>query len=252
MWQRFQGHSFLLLSCVALVYSYGTGHGRCERITIPMCIDLKYNMTSMPNLVGHSNQNDAGVSVHEFIPLVQYNCSPLLKFFLCSLYAPMCTEQVEETLVIPPCRSMCLSVKERCEPVLKKFNFPWPDILSCDNLPIQSDRRNLCIEPAGDSSDGGQNTPMPGGYIPPLPPGFPMPPSSTTPPEPHCPDRFAYVSDLPQNRSCAPLCNTDVYFRREDKNFAQVAMAFLCVWFWGNQIRPGYPSRVTGRSSFIL
>jgi len=49
--------------------------------------------------------------VHEFIPLVHIGCSRLLKFFLCSLYAPMCTEQVDETLVIPACRAMCLHVK---------------------------------------------------------------------------------------------------------------------------------------------
>ena len=51
------------------------------------------------------------LQVHEFIPLVHIGCSPLLKFFLCSLYAPMCTEQVDETLVIPACRAMCLQVK---------------------------------------------------------------------------------------------------------------------------------------------
>jgi len=49
--------------------------------------------------------------VHEFIPLVHIGCSRLLKFFLCSLYAPMCTEQVDETLIIPACRAMCLQVK---------------------------------------------------------------------------------------------------------------------------------------------
>jgi len=49
--------------------------------------------------------------VHEFIPLVHIGCSRLLKFFLCSLYAPMCTELVDETLVIPACRAMCLDVK---------------------------------------------------------------------------------------------------------------------------------------------
>ena len=87
--------------------------GRCERITIPMCADMRYNLTRMPNLVGHRTQKDAAAQVQEFIPLVQLGCSRLLKFFLCSLYAPMCTEQVDETLVIPACRSMCLEVKSQ-------------------------------------------------------------------------------------------------------------------------------------------
>jgi len=61
------------------------------------------------------------VQVHEFIPLVHIGCSRLLKFFLCSLYAPMCTEQVDETLVIPACRAMCLNVKVLMSPVTNKL-----------------------------------------------------------------------------------------------------------------------------------
>ena len=60
-------------------------YARCERITIPMCMDMKYNLTRMPNLVGHSNQKDAAIQVHEFTPLVRYGCSRLLRFFLCAL-----------------------------------------------------------------------------------------------------------------------------------------------------------------------
>ena len=97
--------------------------GRCERITIPMCADMRYNLTRMPNLVGHRTQKDAAAQVQEFIPLVQLGCSRLLKFFLCSLYAPMCTEQVDETLVIPACRSMCLEVKSQ----VREMMYSSPD-----------------------------------------------------------------------------------------------------------------------------
>jgi len=109
--------------------------GRCERITIPLCSTMKYNMTRMPNLVGHTNQKDAELQVHEFIPLVQFGCSRLLTFFLCSVYAPMCTEQVDETMVIPACRSMCLEVQAKCEPVLQRFDYRWPAVLDCSRLP---------------------------------------------------------------------------------------------------------------------
>jgi len=37
--------------------------GRCEKITIPLCTGMKYNMTRMPNLVGISNQKDAALQV---------------------------------------------------------------------------------------------------------------------------------------------------------------------------------------------
>lgn len=32
---------------------------QCERITVPACQGLGYNMTAMPNLAGHNSQLDA-------------------------------------------------------------------------------------------------------------------------------------------------------------------------------------------------
>ena len=40
--------------------------GRCERITVPLCLDMKYNMTRMPNLVGQTNQAEAASQVRIF------------------------------------------------------------------------------------------------------------------------------------------------------------------------------------------
>ncbi len=228
------------------ILGYGFNYGSCEQITIPMCMDMKYNMTRMPNLVGHTHQKDAALGVHEFIPLVQVGCSPLLKFFLCSLYAPMCTRQVDETLVIPPCKSMCLEVKSKCEPILVSFNFRWPDILDCDNLPERSDRTNLCMEaprvgehPEEDAGDTHVDLHNPGG-------GFTQNPeltrllealkgksttqkvpASTTNPLHSCPDRFIYVEKPKKNDSCSPLCNIDVYFKQKDKDLTEI---WMIIW----------------------
>ena len=46
-------------------------HGRCEPITIPLCKDIMYNQTIMPNLLNHQKQDDAGLEVHQFYPLVK-------------------------------------------------------------------------------------------------------------------------------------------------------------------------------------
>jgi len=46
-------------------------HGRCEPISIPLCKDIQYNMTIMPNLLNHQKQDDAGLEVHQFYPLVK-------------------------------------------------------------------------------------------------------------------------------------------------------------------------------------
>jgi len=44
----------------------GRSSGRCEKITIPLCLDMKYNMTRMPNLIGHATQAEAAMQVRYF------------------------------------------------------------------------------------------------------------------------------------------------------------------------------------------
>ena len=222
-------------------------YNRCERITIPLCLNMRYNMTRMPNLVGHTNQKDATMQVHEFLPLVQIGCSRFLTFFLCSLYAPMCTDMQqmgEETMVVPACRSMCLEVKSKCEPVLKRLDFVWPPALDCAQLPLKSDPKKgiLCMEVPMDMYDqedlgtSGPHSKLNDEWIQ----YFddykdkvsqdkvkePKPPAVV------CPDRFLFVDKIhKRNNSCAPRCNIDVTFRREDKNFAEtwtVVWASLC------------------------
>jgi hypothetical protein len=45
------------------------------------------------------------VTVHQFWPLVEIQCSDDLRFFLCSMYAPICIEDYQGRL--PACRSVC-------------------------------------------------------------------------------------------------------------------------------------------------
>ncbi|XP_046326849.1 frizzled-9-like [Haliotis rufescens] len=217
-------------------------NAKCEPITIPMCLDMRYNFTRMPNMVGHSNQKDAAIQVHEFLPLVQIGCSKLLKFFLCSLYAPMCSDMVEETMIILACRSMCEKVKKECAPVLASFNFPWPEMLSCENLPDKSNKDNLCIEAPNVTEEPEFKTGAPvepnfDSFNPELRRIFESFRKTTTEPSkygrPHyrdsdiCPTRFVHVEKLEGNNSCAPRCDIDVYFREEDKAFAEI---WMIVW----------------------
>jgi len=57
-------------------------HGRCEPITIPLCKDIQYNMTIMPNLLNHQKQDDAGLEVHQFYPLVKVMASKNIQALL--------------------------------------------------------------------------------------------------------------------------------------------------------------------------
>jgi len=126
-------------------------HGKCEQITIPLCTNIEYNETIMPNLLGHAKQEEAGMEVHQFFPLVKVKCSEHLQFFLCSVYAPVCTILPE---AIPPCRSLCLAAREGCEELMNKFGFQWPPALECSKYPVASQETGqLCV---GDTSGSGR------------------------------------------------------------------------------------------------
>lgn len=115
-------------------------HNKCEPITISICKNIHYNMTIMPNLLGHTRQEEAGFEVFQFAPLVKVGCSPDLQFFLCLLYVPLCTILDHP---IPPCRSLCESARA-CETVMKNFRIDWPENLECSKFP-QDGTGTLCV-----------------------------------------------------------------------------------------------------------
>uniref|UniRef100_A0A8B9SED8 Frizzled-5 n=1 Tax=Apteryx owenii TaxID=8824 RepID=A0A8B9SED8_APTOW len=115
---------------------------RCE-ITVPMCKGIGYNLTYMPNQFNHDTQDEAGLEVHQFWPLVEIQCSPDLRFFLCSMYTPICLPDYAKPL--PPCRSVCERAKAGCSPIMQQYGFAWPERMSCDRLPVLGDSEVLCM-----------------------------------------------------------------------------------------------------------
>ncbi|KAI3356477.1 hypothetical protein L3Q82_017219 [Scortum barcoo] len=71
-------------------------------------------------------------------------CSPDLLFYLCAMYAPICTIDFQHE-PIKPCKAVCERAKQGCEPVMKRYNHSWPESLACTELP-QYDR-GVCISP---------------------------------------------------------------------------------------------------------
>jgi hypothetical protein len=53
-------------------------HGKCEPIQIPLCKDIQYNETIMPNLLTHTKQEDAGMEV--IISTMLKSCPCLFKW----------------------------------------------------------------------------------------------------------------------------------------------------------------------------
>ncbi|XP_048883082.1 frizzled-2-like [Brienomyrus brachyistius] len=199
-------------------------HGFCQPISIPLCTDIAYNQTIMPNLLGHTNQEDAGLEVHQFFPLVKVQCSPELKFFLCSMYAPVCTV-LEQAL--PPCRSLCERARQGCEALMNKFGFQWPDSLACETFPVHG-AGELCV---------GQNTSE---RSPPISPTVSV--TDDPHPEGNADGRFRCPAALmvPQylnyrflgEEHCGAPCEPSkphgmMYFSQEEQKFARI---WIGIW----------------------
>lgn len=63
--------------------------------------------------------------------MVNLQCSPELRMFLCSLYAPVCSEYGRITL---PCRRLCLQAKSDCYRLMDMFGVSWPEEMDCNRL----------------------------------------------------------------------------------------------------------------------
>lgn len=136
-------------------------HGQCEPISVEICAGKWYNQTTMPNLLGHQKQDEVGMELMQFMPLIKVNCSEDIHLFLCSIYVLMCSVLEEP---IPPCRSLCESAR-KCEDIMRKFEHSWPENLECSQFPTQEER--ICFaknttDPSGVSPTAGPT--MGGGY----------------------------------------------------------------------------------------
>ena len=170
--------------------------GRCEEITIPMCRGIGYNWTSMPNSLHHDSQEEAGLEVHQFWPLVEIHCSPDLRFFLCSIYAPICLKDYPNS--IPACKSVCLRAEAGCAPLMRKYGFAWPERMQCDKFPQYGDPHNICM----DERNG--TLPAPTAMTPvDLPvPGLGGGVDGKKPPPPVVPSVFPKLCKGPNKRQC--------------------------------------------------
>lgn len=139
--------------------SYHSPIKKCEEITIPMCRGIGYNQTAYPNDFYHETQEEAGLEVHQFWPLVEIKCSPDLKFFLCSMYTPICLPDYHKP--VPACRGVCERARKGCAPIMQQYNFEWPEKFNCEALPLPN-QEQLCMEQPNHVEEGDdQTTPAP-------------------------------------------------------------------------------------------
>lgn len=219
---------------------------RCEEITLPMCVNIGYNLTRMPNEMNHDTQEEAGLEVHQYWPLVEMKCSSDLRFFLCSLHVPICLPDYSKPL--PPCRDLCRRAREGCEPIMLRYGFFWPERMDCDKFPVQGASSDvLCMDQnKSESKDRSQARPKPPRNCknpkncPDAPPALEgaKRPRGGVARECSCQCKAPFVplgKDSPlYNRSiaaggvpnCAHPCQ-DVFFNADEKEFANV---WITLW----------------------
>ncbi|XP_067840258.1 frizzled-3 [Heptranchias perlo] len=128
------GEMLWTLYALSAFLGRGGGHSMfaCEPIALRMCHDLPYNMTFMPNLLNHYDQQTAALAMEPFHPLVNLECSRDLQPFLCAMYAPICTEYGRITL---PCRKLCQRAYGECHKLMEMFGVMWPEEMECVKFP---------------------------------------------------------------------------------------------------------------------
>lgn len=255
---------FWLVVVAILVSSVATVHGQgfrkkgwqCEKITTPLCSDLGYNATRIPNKLGHETQREAEQELQQFTPLIRFNCASQLKFFLCSAYFPMCTEMVD--ILITSCRPLCEYVRKKCLHVLQEFGIPWPAHLNCTKFLERNSGQEMCMAGPNFTDDISSRPPLGVGStsmklnetITPTPAGEKYTGSE------ECRKfknsvNYYYVEST---RSCAVLCNQEGIFKTSDKNTMDKWMAawsILCLvstfavlcTFFVDTVRFKYPER---------
>lgn len=102
-----------------------------------MCqvLSPKYTKMQLPNLLNHTRHADVLQDIVEWKPLLNSsscNVGHQLTLFVCLTYAPICVPRLGPRLV-PPCKSLCESVRNSCEPVMQAHNRSWPVIFDCND-----------------------------------------------------------------------------------------------------------------------
>ncbi|CAK8697276.1 uncharacterized protein LOC143451751 [Clavelina lepadiformis] len=132
--------------------------GECELVTLEVCQQLAYNVTMLPNFVGHMTQAETALS-SDYVMLstiVHTRCHPLLKELGCAILVPPVSltggtcplaSMKDKRPRLLPCRSFCEEVKSSCLSTLHSLSLNWPPFLDCTNFPeMQNDTNDACFD----------------------------------------------------------------------------------------------------------
>nr|XP_017500616.2 carboxypeptidase Z isoform X1 [Manis javanica] len=104
----------------------------CVDLRLRTCGDTSYNQMAFPTLLEHRSL-EAVESSSEYIllsvlhHLLEGQCNPDLRLLGCAVLAPRC----ECGRVRRPCRHVCESLREACQPAFDAIDMAWPYFLDC-------------------------------------------------------------------------------------------------------------------------
>uniref|UniRef100_A0A8C6TVI6 Frizzled-3 n=1 Tax=Neogobius melanostomus TaxID=47308 RepID=A0A8C6TVI6_9GOBI len=204
----------MVAACVAIPMDAAAGSHSlftCEPITLRMCQSLPYNATFMPNILNHYDQQTAALAMEPFHPMVNLQCSPDLRMFLCALYAPVCTEYGRMTL---PCRRLCLQAKSDCYKLMDMFGVSWPEEMDCNRFPDCDEPypRPVDLLSSSDTTESPISVQRDYGFW--------------------CPRELKIDPDLGYSfmgvRDCSPPC-PNMYFSRQELTFARYFIGVVSI-----------------------
>lgn len=136
---------YILIS-FPFVSSFGTKYKekpKCEEMNVEQCRSLGYNVTGVPNIFGDTSQIDVERKLMTINELLTSTCAEPVRFFFCSMYAPMCSATTGS--LIMSCGSLCEYVTKRCKPTAAKFEVPWLDAWNCTQFHWRNKKDEMCM-----------------------------------------------------------------------------------------------------------
>ena len=114
----------------------------CSKVDVPFCKNVL--RTDETYKTPYTKEQQKKMNLEDYIPLVNIQCSPLSRLFICTSHLPFCTSHLELQPILP-CRSVCLDVFVRCFRYFNLTQLPWPKHLNCSFFPRPP---AICIKPS--------------------------------------------------------------------------------------------------------
>jgi len=116
-----------------------------------LCQGLPYHQMTLPNLLGHESLGEVLTQARHWNMQGRkgdlLDCHKDAKTFLCSLFAPVCLQDPNNTanlIDLLPCHSLCANVRQSCKPRLGHLvpDTIWNGLFNCSRYSVDD---GLCV-----------------------------------------------------------------------------------------------------------